>query len=48
MVKKKGNFLEPILLFMDVSLKKSSEAGHSSEAAACIIQYLFGNYEEKF
>jgi hypothetical protein len=28
-------------------LKKSSEAGHSSEAA-CIIQYLFDNYEEEF
>jgi len=48
MVKKKGNFLEPILLFMDASLKKSSEAGHSSEAAPCILQYLFGNYEEEF
>jgi hypothetical protein len=48
MVKKKGNFLEHILLFMDASLKKSSETGHSSEAAACIIQYLFDNYEEEF
>jgi len=41
MVKKKGSFLKQMVLFMDASLKKSSEA-------ACIIQYLFDNYEEEF
>jgi hypothetical protein len=48
MVKMIGDFMEQMVLFMDASLKKSSEAGHSSEATECITQYFFNNYEEEF
>jgi hypothetical protein len=49
-LKKKGNFMDHVLDFMSTSLKKLSddEAGGNREAAKCLLQYLFENYEEEF
>jgi hypothetical protein len=50
LLKRKGNFMEQVLLFMSNSSKKlpCNDTGATNEAATCIIQYLFDNYEEKF
>jgi hypothetical protein len=41
LLKRKGNFMEQLLLFMNESAK-------GNEAAACLIQYLLDNYQEEF
>ena len=49
-LKRKRNFMEEVLAFMGASLNKSSDANAecNSEAAKCILQYLFDNHEEEF
>jgi hypothetical protein len=50
LLKRKGNFMEQVILFMNNSSKKlrCNDTVGTNEAAACNIQYLFDNYEEEF
>jgi len=50
LLKRKGNFMEQVLLFMNNSSKQlpNNDTVGRNEAAACIIQYLFDNFEEEF
>ncbi len=50
MLKKKANFIEELLKFMGNCLNESTldHGNGKNNAARCILQYFFENFEEEF